>query len=83
MNLQILQVSNLFVTFAEKKISKRLFMHPVVRFTQISTKESFVKMKQYLNLSQIRTSVNVKTTSWPKGVYILTVDNESRKIIIQ
>jgi hypothetical protein len=39
--------------------------------------------KEYLNLSQIRTSVNVKTTSWPKGVYILTVDNESRKIIIQ
>ena len=39
--------------------------------------------KEYLNLSQIRTSVNVKTKSWPKGVYILTVDNESRKIIIQ
>ena len=39
--------------------------------------------KEFLNLSNIRTSVNVNISSWPKGIYILTVDNESRKIIVQ
>jgi hypothetical protein len=39
--------------------------------------------KEFLNLSNIRTSVNVNISSWPKGIYMLTVDNESRKIIVQ
>jgi len=39
--------------------------------------------KEYLNLSNIRTGVNVNISSWPKGVYIITVDNQSRKIIVQ
>jgi len=39
--------------------------------------------KEFLNLSNIRTSVNVNISLWPKGIYILTVDNESRKIIVQ
>ena len=39
--------------------------------------------KEYLNLSNIRTGVNVNISSWTKGVYIITVDNQSRKIIVQ
>lgn len=36
-----------------------------------------------LNLSNVRNSVNINVTSWPKGVYILRVDDEVRKISVQ
>ena len=39
--------------------------------------------KEYLNLSHIRGSANVNLSSWPKGIYIFLIDNESRKITIQ
>ena len=39
--------------------------------------------KEYLNLSNIEGSANVNVSSWPKGVYIVVIDNDSRKIIIQ
>ena len=39
--------------------------------------------KEHLNLSHIRGSANVNVSSWPKGIYIFLIDNESRKITIQ
>ena len=39
--------------------------------------------KEHLNLSHIRGSANVNISSWPKGIYIFLIDNESRKITIQ
>ena len=39
--------------------------------------------KEQLNLSNIRGSANVNVSSWPKGIYIFLIDNESRKITIQ
>ena len=39
--------------------------------------------KEHLTLSHIRGSANVNISSWPKGIYIFLIDNESRKITIQ
>jgi hypothetical protein len=39
--------------------------------------------KEHLNLSHIRGSANVNVSTWPKGIYIFLIDNESRKITIQ
>jgi spore coat protein CotH len=39
--------------------------------------------KEHLNLSHIRGSANVNVSTWPKGIYIFIIDNESRKITIQ
>jgi hypothetical protein len=58
------------------------FLHIVVPFANQIEAYDVLGKKQYLN-KNIRNGVDIDVSNWNKGVYILRIDDEVRKISVQ
>jgi hypothetical protein len=68
--------------------SVKVFPNPAKNFITIEANAKNIEVtdvlgKKYLNLSNVRNSARVNTSTWPCGLYIINVDGYTEKIIIQ
>jgi hypothetical protein len=68
--------------------SVKVFPNPANNFITIEASANTIEIsdvlgKKYLTISNIRNSVRVNTSSWPSGLYIINIDGQTEKVIIQ
>jgi hypothetical protein len=68
--------------------SVKVFPNPANDFLTIEANAQNIEItdvlgKKYLNLSNVRNSARVNTSSWPSGLYIINLDGQTEKVIIQ
>ena len=66
----------------------KIFPNPAKDFFTIEANAKQIAIndllgKNYLNISNVSSSVRINTSSWPKGLYLINIDGNTQKIIIQ
>lgn len=68
--------------------SVKVFPNPANHFITIEANAQSIEVtdvlgKRYLNLSNVSNSARVNTSTWPSGLYIINIDGQTEKVIIQ